>query len=261
MKQCPLCNRTYSDETLTYCLDDGSVLSTPYDPQATMIMPAPRVTSPQETDVLPATQASPTGQPGLQASQQRGAPWFIYVLIALLSIIIGGGVVALLKSSSQRDSASPAAPLISNNLNQRDASGGNENKQAAVAQNQAASNSAVSAQGNSSSTANPTPTPQVIGTWQGNFTEANYKFQITVTYNPDGKSKIVQKDARGRTYKVSGTWRLDNGVMYETFSGGGYAKSSIEWIDIDTFDLTIIDNGEPIDTGRKRRYQRIGPAQ
>lgn len=30
MKSCPICNRTYSDTSLSYCLDDGSVLSAPY---------------------------------------------------------------------------------------------------------------------------------------------------------------------------------------------------------------------------------------
>lgn len=31
MKKCPACNRTYSDETLSFCLEDGSLLSAPYD--------------------------------------------------------------------------------------------------------------------------------------------------------------------------------------------------------------------------------------
>jgi uncharacterized membrane protein HdeD (DUF308 family) len=32
MKSCPTCNRTYPDDTLAFCLMDGSVLSAPYDP-------------------------------------------------------------------------------------------------------------------------------------------------------------------------------------------------------------------------------------
>jgi len=31
MKSCPTCNRTYPDDTLAFCLIDGSVLSAPYD--------------------------------------------------------------------------------------------------------------------------------------------------------------------------------------------------------------------------------------
>ncbi len=33
MKKCPLCNRTYSDETLSFCLEDGSLLSASYNLQ------------------------------------------------------------------------------------------------------------------------------------------------------------------------------------------------------------------------------------
>jgi hypothetical protein len=32
MKSCPTCNRTYPDDTLAFCLVDGSILSAPYEP-------------------------------------------------------------------------------------------------------------------------------------------------------------------------------------------------------------------------------------
>ncbi len=35
MKNCPQCKRTYSDETLSFCLEDGALLSAPYNPQET----------------------------------------------------------------------------------------------------------------------------------------------------------------------------------------------------------------------------------
>lgn len=31
MKKCPACNRTYSDETLSFCLEDGSLLSASFN--------------------------------------------------------------------------------------------------------------------------------------------------------------------------------------------------------------------------------------
>ena len=31
IKTCPICNRTYSDETISFCLADGALLSAPYD--------------------------------------------------------------------------------------------------------------------------------------------------------------------------------------------------------------------------------------
>lgn len=39
MKTCPQCGRTYSDETLSFCLADGELLSAPFDPDATLVMP------------------------------------------------------------------------------------------------------------------------------------------------------------------------------------------------------------------------------
>ncbi|HEY0427210.1 MAG TPA: hypothetical protein VGC76_05335 [Pyrinomonadaceae bacterium] len=35
IKECPLCKRTYADNTLAFCLEDGSLLSAPFDPDAT----------------------------------------------------------------------------------------------------------------------------------------------------------------------------------------------------------------------------------
>lgn len=64
MKSCPACNRTYADDTFTFCLDDGALLSAPYDPQATLRIPSTRSTD-QTTEVLgaaPQSDARPHGQ-------------------------------------------------------------------------------------------------------------------------------------------------------------------------------------------------------
>ena len=37
MKRCPTCNRTF-ENTLTFCLSDGAILSAPFDPQATQVI-------------------------------------------------------------------------------------------------------------------------------------------------------------------------------------------------------------------------------
>lgn len=52
MKSCPTCNRTFED-SFTFCLIDGSVLSAPIDPHATLIIPEARETEPPPTEVLP----------------------------------------------------------------------------------------------------------------------------------------------------------------------------------------------------------------
>lgn len=58
MKSCPVCSRTFED-TLTFCLIDGSVLSAPFDAQATVpSLEAPQ-TNPQATELLTQVRAAP----------------------------------------------------------------------------------------------------------------------------------------------------------------------------------------------------------
>jgi hypothetical protein len=53
LKECPTCKRTYSDPSITFCLADGSLLSAPFDPQATLHFPASHNTeSPPVTEVM-----------------------------------------------------------------------------------------------------------------------------------------------------------------------------------------------------------------
>src|ERR1700687_2774999 len=66
MKSCPICNRTYGDDTLSFCLDDGAHLSASYDPHATLKGPAARETDPPRTEVLP---------PHLAPGNQEPAPF------------------------------------------------------------------------------------------------------------------------------------------------------------------------------------------
>ena len=57
MKSCPDCNRTFED-TLTFCLVDGSILSAPFDPRATQHHPASRNTDPSPTEIMYPTPAA-----------------------------------------------------------------------------------------------------------------------------------------------------------------------------------------------------------
>lgn len=55
MKKCPACNRTYADETLSFCLEDGSLLSasfSPYEEQETVVRP-------NSAEILPTQYYSP----------------------------------------------------------------------------------------------------------------------------------------------------------------------------------------------------------
>jgi hypothetical protein len=97
MKQCPTCNRTYSDVNQSFCLDDGTPLTVPYDPDATkVITPANEDSTPAgsvKTMVAPPVPfpvVTPTSGP---APQTRGSSGGKILLVGCLSVI--GIVVAL----------------------------------------------------------------------------------------------------------------------------------------------------------------------
>lgn len=58
MKSCPACHRTFED-TLTFCLVDGSILSAPFDPQKTQRSPEARNTTPPPTQAWPPAVRNP----------------------------------------------------------------------------------------------------------------------------------------------------------------------------------------------------------
>jgi hypothetical protein len=53
MKRCPACNRTFSDETLSFCIADGQLLSPSYDSPATLPLAPARATAEKTTEVFP----------------------------------------------------------------------------------------------------------------------------------------------------------------------------------------------------------------
>jgi len=51
MKICPVCNQKYTDESLNFCLNDGTTLTSSGDePPPTVVMDAPRKTNPNFSD-------------------------------------------------------------------------------------------------------------------------------------------------------------------------------------------------------------------
>jgi hypothetical protein len=124
MKSCPTCNRTFED-TFTFCLIDGSVLSAPLDSAAGKPAPPARDTDPPRTEVLttaigaerlpptraatptpdlqPTITAPPPSLPQLSASVSKrvtakpsgiGAKVWIGVAVALAAVVLGLIVLA-----------------------------------------------------------------------------------------------------------------------------------------------------------------------
>ena len=69
VKICLTCNRTYADQSLNFCLDDGSTLVFSSDPRPTEGVPAPRSTIAAPTEVL-----HPSSKPSLQSTIHAPAP-------------------------------------------------------------------------------------------------------------------------------------------------------------------------------------------
>ncbi|HEV2827979.1 MAG TPA: hypothetical protein VGW76_10290 [Pyrinomonadaceae bacterium] len=116
MKTCPTCYRPYADDTLAFCLDDGTPLSVD-NSEATRIIPAGRIV-PGAT--IPSTSSQPQ-QPRQTYSSQaitngpRKTNPLLYVIIALLALIAGGGLVALLMFGRSSTVKNPVENVAANN--------------------------------------------------------------------------------------------------------------------------------------------------
>jgi hypothetical protein len=128
MKRCPQCNRTYADDALSFCLDDGSpLLSTSApgsDPSATIQYPQPRDTSPPQATIAfnPGTAAPPPPTPPSwnpmppTAPQKRSVwPWLIGIGAVL--VFMGIGVVILIFAVTKMTNDNNNNKVNSNNSN------------------------------------------------------------------------------------------------------------------------------------------------
>ncbi len=92
MKKCPQCQSSYTDDTLSYCLSDGTTLI--FDEnisEQTLQLPAIAVTevSPNRTDSN--VQTEPITQPTVE-KQGVSAVWIYSTIGLLLLFLLGGGI-------------------------------------------------------------------------------------------------------------------------------------------------------------------------
>ena len=124
MKICPRCQKTYTDDSLNFCLEDGSVLTqAAADMPETVMINQPRITQPQ-----PSMASQPVSQPGgqpawntapqqysMQPPKKSSKMWIWVVLIlGVLAVVCGGGLVGLVYIGSQADKASNGTSLPNN---------------------------------------------------------------------------------------------------------------------------------------------------
>src|SRR4051812_30075489 len=101
MKQCPQCGTTYTDETLRYCLSDGTNLVDTAGEQATVVRPgAMRVDL--ATEAHAAQPTSPYPNQTSAVSKSGGGIWKVAVavlaLLLLLGVVVIGGVLLYMNS-------------------------------------------------------------------------------------------------------------------------------------------------------------------
>src|SRR5512132_244033 len=135
MKRCPQCNRTYTDDALSFCLDDGSPLvsasapSSSFDPGATVQYPQGRDTSPQPTMMYGPGQAPgapppaappPAWTPMPPAAPRKRSVWPWILGIGGVLAFMGIGVVILIVAlASMSNNNNNRVGTNSNNTNAR----------------------------------------------------------------------------------------------------------------------------------------------
>jgi outer membrane biosynthesis protein TonB len=131
IKQCPSCNRTYSDESISFCLADGALLSAPYpsskdEAPATEILPPPSRAGVSPTQ--PATPAIPTitslpefrgvtlAETEAGSKGSRGTIW-VAIVFAVLALLGVGLLVryAMRDSNESTSAAAQPGPVTVNN--------------------------------------------------------------------------------------------------------------------------------------------------
>jgi hypothetical protein len=113
MKVCPRCRKTYTDENLNFCLEDGSVLTQ----AAATAPPATEQVLINQTR-MPAPPNQPGAQPGwgsapqqfsMQPPAKKGSKTWVWVvgILGLLVLVCGGGMVGFFAWVASQEGTSP----------------------------------------------------------------------------------------------------------------------------------------------------------
>jgi hypothetical protein len=122
MKRCPTCNKTFTDETLSYCIDDGTPLvPLPDDDELTAFgrgTEDPRWNPPA---YQPPSYVAPEGSP-----KRRTWPWVVGILGVLLLFLAGFTVAAVVLIPRLVKKANPVV-VVNSNSNTNNSANSNTN--------------------------------------------------------------------------------------------------------------------------------------
>lgn len=128
MKRCPRCQKTYADDNLNFCLEDGNVLDAmELSTAETVQVNQPRMTQPQ-----PFVTGAQAPQPGWTAPQHSMQPparssraWvWVLLILGVVVLLCGGGFVGFLAYLGSQ--VEPAANQAFTNTNSKNVSPGND---------------------------------------------------------------------------------------------------------------------------------------
>ena len=131
IKRCPTCSRTYSDESISFCLADGTLLSAPLneearEPPPTEILPPSSSPVPPTKGPTPAvpTLTSPTGAhkysplPDNKPNRRyQGLIWLAIAIVAIVvvAVLVIGGFAARRIFTKKADALATSSPELPGN--------------------------------------------------------------------------------------------------------------------------------------------------
>lgn len=117
MKICPTCRKTYTDDELNFCLDDGSILAlTGNQTPETVMMNQPRYTDPNTAaGNQPGIQSTYGNQAAYSMQPKKSSKMWIWVLgiLGLMLVLCGGGGVAFFVYLASLDTNRSTGPTPS----------------------------------------------------------------------------------------------------------------------------------------------------
>ena len=106
MKRCSTCNRTYDDPNLSFCIDDGTPLTT-VDTDADTTVVRPRNTEDNDWNAQAYQPPSSFVPPGAEPKQRRAWPWVVGVVgaffLGILALSIAAAILLPRMMRSQRN--------------------------------------------------------------------------------------------------------------------------------------------------------------
>lgn len=203
MKRCPTCGKTFTDQNLSFCIDDGTPLLRVEEPvdtaadEETIVSPSAgsRVTGSSglsEPDYQPPGGYVPRGTPPGQQGKRKTWPWVIAIVAAVLLIFAGLGIIAATFIPSMLRASNRNNANFNGNVNRGEPNanpGSNSNEENAEQESNANSNGVEAPP--------PTSDSAVLST----LTDLEHEWTVA-NINADKKklSRILADDYVGTTF-------------------------------------------------------------